>query len=41
MYRVYLNKETNVVEQVFDLTSEPTLADMLKEVKAINIDSNK
>ena len=31
MYRVYLNIETNVVEQVFDLTAEPSLADMLKE----------
>ena len=31
MYRVYLNIETNVVEQVFDLTAEPTLADTLKE----------
>ena len=31
MYRVYLNKETNVVEQVFDLTSERALAKTLKE----------
>lgn len=31
MYRVYLNIETNVVEQVFDLTAEPTLVDTLKE----------
>ena len=31
MYRVYLNIETNIVEQVFDLTAEPTLADILKE----------
>jgi hypothetical protein len=31
MYRVYLNIETNIVEQVFDLTAEPALTDTLKE----------
>lgn len=31
MYRVYCNVETNNVEQVYDLTTDPTLAETLTE----------